>query len=380
MKFMPIHRRLLPLLMSVLLVNLMACGVEIGNPSDPVPVQPKTHSDPNSPTDATHSLIIQLATSQHDEAILALTARFDQNNYGARLLAAPMNGTSPSTKGPNPLQLDRDNEQTDDDSSDQDFTSSCKNGTSSGSVEVNNLHKASDENLRGIDSAYKVSETYSRAFKATLSANSPSISCGSKGAVIDWQNLSGTGGFTINSESTRSRSRTIFDSSGKALSQTSLTSTGSQQLSIPTLSYTTGSVSFDKKLSFVADQKIIDNQTVSYARVETIDSEALVLRQGLSLSTGEFNVTTIVAGSISSKTDSGLRVILHYDRLELGAKGSCLPSQGTVTGEVYNSATSKIPNSSFELVFASSGASIVFSDGVGSDVQLEGCDLNQIVK
>jgi len=377
--------RFLMILIPFFLILCQACGIEVGNPTEPTPIQPKdsiaTPVTPDS-INADQSAIVQLATSQHDEAVLALTERYDDRSLASALALSLNREKLPLPPGTfdlvDPLTAKQSDDEDKDESPADDIIGKCEKGKNASSLVVNNQVKAANKKNSRKNTKYDVTENYTREFTATLSGGNAGISCGAKGAVIDWRKIDS---ITINSQSQRLRDRTLVLSDGTVVSANSLSATSSQKSEIPAASFANGIVSFDKKVSFQSEQKITDVEAKASSlttRVETKND--LIVRQKLTLATGALSQTTIVSGSVSSTLSSGMKVVLNYEMLELGNSDNCTPAQGTLSGEIFRSANTSIPSSTFQLVFSSEGASIVFSDGLTAAVELESCNLNPAVK
>lgn len=358
-------RTLSTLFMALLSTVLVSCGVEVGNPTEPTPTQPKESDGrpmvpgmPNipiesiQPAEPVESLRINaryLVENQYDEALTtALEFAFD--NSSASLIAS--------------------NE------------SRVCGAQDDGSLVLNHQETSSATRTSGSASnATQVTESLSRVFASRMQSPGMTLACNSALTKpnIDW---SKTQDVMIDGTLERTNSRLIvMDPSQTFVRESSVKSSGSHQSTIKNMKVDPASgLQLQRSLTFGSDMEITNRTAQAAAtqmrtRIETQADAPLTIEESYNAES-KLKSLKIASGVVTSrKEDDGLMVIMRYSNVVMNADGSCRPTSGTIMGEIYAPNDPTTARETFSIAFTEKQNLIVYADGTGSKLEFEPCRL-----
>ncbi|HYX38530.1 MAG TPA: hypothetical protein VE954_35965 [Oligoflexus sp.] len=350
------------LFMALLSSCLLGCGVEVGNPSEPTPTQPKGDNqpaipglpsvpvesiDPVEPSEPVKIDVRYLVESQYDEAITAaLDFAFD--NTGVALVAG--NGTRSCG-----AQVD-------------------------GSLILNHQETNTATRTSGqAADATRVTESFSRVFASRMQSAGKTLACNTSLTKpnIDWAT---TTDVIMDGSLDRTNSRLVVtDPAQQFVRESSVKSKGGHQSSIKKMKFdqATG-LQLQRSLVFGTDMEITNRTAMSGAtvlktRMETMADVPLVIEETYNAES-KLKSLKINSGAVSSrKLDDGLMVIMRYSNVVLDAQGSCRPTSGTVLGEIYSPENPTQIRDTFSIGFSERQNLIVYADGTASKLEFEPC-------
>lgn len=350
------------LFMALITSVFLGCGVEVGNPSEPTPTQPKDNNqpaipgmptvpiesiDPVEPVEAVKIDVRYLVENQYDEAITAaLDFAFD--NTGMALTA----GNESRVCG---VQEDGS------------LTLSHQ--------ETNSATRTSGE----ADDATLVTESFSRVFASRMQSQGMPLACNTSltKPKIDW-NV--TTDVTMDGTLERTNSRLIVSNpSQEFVRESSVKSSGSHQSNIKKLKFDPAAgLQLQRSLIFGTDMEI-NNRSATAApmllksRIETLTEAPLVIEEAYNAES-KLKSLKIASGAVfARKLDDGLLVIMRYSNVVLDAEGSCRPTSGTIKGEIYSPSDLTRIHETFSIGFSERHNLIVYADGTGSKLEFEPC-------
>jgi hypothetical protein len=341
----------------------MSCGVEVGNPTEPTPTQPKESDGrpmvpgmPNipiesiEPAEPVESLRINaryLVENQYDEALTA-ALEFAFDNSSAALIA--------------------NNE------------SRVCGVEADGSLILNHQETSSATRSSGqSSSATQVTESLSRVFASRMQSPGITLACNSAMTKpnIDWGT---TLDIMIDGTLERTNSRLIvMDPSQAFVRESSVKSSGAHQSTVKNMKMDPAAgIQLQRSLTFGTDMEIT-NRTAQSAgaqmrtRIETQADAPLAIEESYNADS-KLKSLKIASGVVSSrKEDDGLRVVMRYSNVVLNADGGCRPSSGTIMGEIYAPNDPTKARETFSIAFTEKQNLIVYADGTGSKLEFEPC-------
>ncbi len=348
------------ILMSLSFSMLCSCGIEVGNPSEPTPVPTKAQADRDT--------ILQLATTQNDEAMSTLLESFLASTPSQALRL---------------LSNDRD----DTDGRDEKEIKSKKNRTGSCDPQSQNLKVAfqDDDNVERKEGKstkqVNLADSMTRSVAAELSS-SETLGCASgsaSGPLFDWSTLSS---LTVQAQSSRSRVRklTLASDPNSVVSESTLKSTVQTHQTLQRVA-TKGSLFQLRKTTTFSSSSELFTKSTAYPsgstlqmELSTLAEEPFVTEEVVSQS-GVRSSATLVSGALSAVQGQDLKVILRYENLPLSSGGSCHPTQGSIQGTIYKGTGVASPSSRFQILFSQDNPVLRYSDGTEVDLVLEACQL-----
>ncbi len=335
---------------------VLGCGIEVGNPTEPTPMQPKNSgSGPGSPAsgEPIRVDVNYLVENQYDEAITTALENSAVGEIGTAL------GLLPSTN-----------------------SRSCAEQMD-GSLSLNLQETHSDTRSSGSTaSAHVMSESYSRVFSSKLQSLGATLVCtpNKSSPSIDWSLIKD---LKVDGTLQRTNTRSITDkASSKILRASSVKSFGTHQSSVQTLQYSpsTGLI-LQRILGFETELEVSAKPADAVAeiietRLQTLANEPMVIEETYTANL-KLKTMKIVSGSVSStKSKDGLLVILRYENVVIDAQSSCRPVSGELKGEIYTANDPANAMNSFKIDFLGSENSIVYKDGSTSPLEFESCRID----
>jgi hypothetical protein len=356
-------RTLSTLFVALFSTVLVSCGVEVGNPTEPTPTQPKESDGrpmvpgmPNvpiesiEPAEPVESLRIHaryLVENQYDEALTAaLDFAFDNNS--ASLIASNESRVCG-------VQED-------------------------GSLVLNHQETSSATRTSGqASSATQVTESLSRVFSSRMQSPGVTLACNSALTKpnIDWNT---TFDVMIDGTLERTNSRLIvMDPSQTFVRESSVKSSGSHQSTVKNMKMDpSAGLLLQRSLTFGTDMEL-SNRTGQAAatqmrtRIETQADAPLSIEESYN-SESKLKSLKIASGVVTSrKEDDGLMVVMRYSNVVMNADGGCRPTSGTIMGEVYAPNDLTKARETFSIAFTEKHNLIVYADGTGSKLEFEPC-------
>jgi hypothetical protein len=321
---------------------LGACGIEVGNPSEPVPVPTKAEADKDT--------LLQLAGTQIDEGISAVLESFEGS------LSAS-------------LRLKRGG---------QGRTGKCLETTTG--IRLTYTDDFEDKSLRGPDSRrLAIQEKASHTLQADLQS-STGLTCqgASSKFQFDWANQ---GLITVVARSEREREREVRlqNNPNRVLRSRQLTSRVEKTVSIQKIREEANVYTLQKRLSFSAEADFLQNQPSGSTKLSlqssTPEGSSLVIEEQMDRE-GQRRSLTLVSGSLITKRADDLKIKLFYENLQFSAAASCYPTSGSIQGSVYSGGISEAASSQFQVLFTEDGPILRYEDGSEVELILEACQLN----
>ncbi|WP_141735167.1 hypothetical protein [Oligoflexus tunisiensis] len=359
--------RMIPQLGVVSLVTLawllLGCGVEVGNPSEPTPTQPKDSYQPALPGTSTVPIdnidtvepvepvkfnIRSLVENQYDEAI---TAAFDFafENTGAALALATNESRTCGQQEDGSLVLNHQ--------------------------ETNSGTRPSGQGQDGT----LVTESFSRVFASRMQSPDMALVCNTSltKPKLDWSALTN---LITDGDLERTNSRLVVMSpSGEFVRESSVKSAGSHQSMVNKVNFNaTEGLKLGRTLTFNTDMEINTRSataaaTILNTNISTVATAPLVVNESYNAEL-KLRSLKIVSGSVSSvKADDGLTVIMHYDDVVMDVSGTCRPVSGKITGEIQSASNPGQVQETFSIAFAKDENIILYADGTGSRLEFEPC-------
>ncbi|HET9237638.1 MAG TPA: hypothetical protein VFO10_10325 [Oligoflexus sp.] len=340
-----------------------SCGVEVGNPTEPTPAQPKESDGrpmvpgmPNvpiesiEPAEPVESLRINaryLVENQYDEALTA-ALEFAFDNSSASLIASNESlvcGVQPD-----------------------------------GSLVLNHQETSSATRTSGqASSATQVTESLSRVFASRMQSPGVTLACNSEltRPKIDWN---ATQDVLIDGTLERTNSRLIvMDPSQAFVRESSVKSSGLHQSTIKNMKMDPAAgLRLQRSLTFGTDMEITNRTAQAAAtqmrtRIETQADAPLIMEESYNAES-KLKSLKITSGVVSSrKEDDGLMVVMRYSNVVMNADGGCRPTAGTITGEIFAPNDPTNARESFSIAFTEKQNLIVYADGTGSKLEFEPC-------
>ncbi len=357
---MRIHSTLIMALFSAILVS---CGVEVGNPSEPTPTQPKENDgrpmvpgmptvpiesvEPVEPVETVKIDVRYMVESQYDEAITAaLDFAFDDTSVS--LVA----GNESRTCGVQP----------------------------DGSLILNHQEtNSATRNSGQAPTATLVTESFSRVFASRMQSPGLTLACNSSMTKpnMDWTRTSDV---MVDGTLERTNSRLIvMDPSQQFVRESSVKASGVHQSAVKKMKYdATAGLQLQRSLMFGTDMEINNRSgqapaTLLRSRIETLADAPMAIEEAYN-SESKLKSLKIISGAVSArKADDGLLVIMRYSNVVLDAQGTCRPTSGTILGEVYSPADPTKVYETFSIAFTDNQNLIVYADGTGSKLEFEPC-------
>jgi hypothetical protein len=341
---------------------LHGCGVEVGNPTEPTPTQPKDSNQPLLPGSSTIPIenidtaepvepvkinVRSLVENQYDETITA-ALDFAFENTGASLTTAANSSRSCGQQPDGSLTLNH-----------QETNSGTRN---SGAGEDSTL----------------VTESFSRVFSSSMQSPDAMLACNTSltRPKLDWSILKSV---TTDGTLERTNSRlVVMNPSKEFVRESSIKATGSHQSMVKKLEYSPmEGLKLERTLLFKTDMEI--HTRLASAAPTVLNTHIETAADGPLLVTESYNEETrlkslrIVSGTVSSrKQDDGLTVIMRYENLVLDIASSCRPVSGKITGEILSPGSGQVQDT-FSMAFTSKASVIVYADGTASTLELEPC-------
>jgi hypothetical protein len=340
----------------------VGCGVEVGNPSEPTPTQPKESDgrpmvpgmptvpiesiEPIEPVESMKMNVRYLVENQYDEAITAaLDFAFD--NTSVSLVATNESRTCG-------VQAD-------------------------GSLVLNHQETNSATRTSGqASSATQVTESFSRVFASRMQSPGLTLACNSSltKPKLDWTLISDV---TVDGTLERTNSRLIvMDSSQQFVRESSVKASGVHQSMVKKMKFEAAGLQLQRSLVFGTDMEINNRSgqaaaTLMRSHIETLADAPLAIEESYNAES-KLKSLKIASGAVSSrKEDDGLMVIMRYSNVVLDAEGSCRPTSGTIIGEIYSPSDPSKVTETFSIAFTSKHNLIVYADGTGSKLEFEPC-------
>ncbi len=326
----------------LLTLLLGACGIEVGNPSEPTPVPTKAEVDRDT--------LLQLAGTQVEEGVQAALESFESSSLA---LALKRGGLGRSVK--------------------------CQNSNSG--VSLSFQDEFEDKSLRGpAGKRLSISEKVQNSLRAEVEGSSL-LACpqGSVGKLrFDWSSLNQ---LNIKAESERQRERSIAlqANASKTLKTSTWKSSVKKQVSITKGTSSSTGYTLFKTLAFEADSIITQDKegATSTLQVKTSTPSGSELRMQEDITPdGRKAGFKIISGSLSTQRDNNLKVRMDYENLVFSDLDTCYPTSGSIIGSVYSGEQSEVVTETFTLLFGSEGPSLRYADGTEADLILETCQLN----
>jgi hypothetical protein len=342
---------------------LLSCGVEVGNPSEPTPTQPKDSYQPALPGSSTVPIdnidtvepvepvkfnVRSLVENQYDEAITAALDFAFENTGGAALVAKNESRTCGQQED--------------------------------GSLVLNHQETNSGTRASGQgDDPTLVTESFSRVFASRMQSPDMALACNSAQTKprLDWSALNNliTDG---NLERTNSRV-VVRNPSGEFVRESSVRSSGSHQSMVNRVNFEASEgLKLGRTLTFTTDMEIRTRSATSPAsilntNIATLAEAPLVVNESYNAEL-KLKSIRIVSGSVSSvKADDGLTVIMHYENVVMDVAGTCRPLSGKITGEIQSRSNPGAVQETFSIAFAKNENIILYADGTGSRLEFEPC-------
>jgi hypothetical protein len=352
-----------PLLLALISSLVVGCGVEVGNPTEPTPTQPKESDgrpmvpglptvpvesiEPVEPVEETKINVRYLVENQYDETITAaLDFAFDRTN--ATLLAA----NESSTCG---VQTD-------------------------GSLILNQQETNSATRTSGqAASATLVTESVSRVFASQLQSPGFNLACNSAltRPELDWSSLAEV---SVNGTLERTNSRLIvMEKTREFVRESSVKASGTHSSTVRRMQLDPGAgLTLQRSLTFGTDMELT-NRTMQNAstqmrsHIETMGDAPLTIEESYQPELKLKSLKITSGAVVSRKEDDGLMVVMRYDNVVLDAEGSCRPTSGTIMGEIYAASNPTEVRETFSIGFSEKHNLIVYADGTGSKLEFEPC-------
>ena len=343
-------------LMAFSICGVSACGIEVGNPTEPTPVQPKNSGNgpgSTSPNEPIRVDVSYLVENQYDEAITASLENSAVGEIGAALGLLPSLSSRICAE-----QMD-------------------------GSLALNLQETHSDNRSSGAASSGKaINESYSRVFTSKLQSPGATLACTPNKSTpsIDWTLIKD---LKVDGTLQRTNTRNIIaKASSQLMHQSSIKSFGTHQSSVKTLQYSpTMGLSLQRILGFETELEVSAKSAgaepkIFGTRLQTVANDPLVIEDSYTANL-KLKTIKIVSGSVSStKIEDGLLVILRYKNVVIDAQRSCRPVSGEVKGEIFAANDPANTLNSFKIDFLATENFIVYSDGSKSQLEFESCRID----
>lgn len=351
------------LIAALFILTSLGCGVEVGNPSEPTPTQPKSQDtivipggptvevskvDPVEPSEPVRIDVRYLVENQYDEAITAaLDFAFDNTTVSLALEGSDTRTCGAQADGALVL-------------SHQEVNNS----------ETRPSGAAADATL--------VTESFNRVFASRMASPGNVLSCGGDGTKpkLDWSKLQS---ITIDGSLDRTNNRNIVkDPSKELVRDSSVKAIGSHQSMVRKTSFNQDGLKLNRSLSFGTDMEVSNTMpytapVVFKTRIETLVDKPLAVNEAYSTDLKLKNLKIISGGVTSTKQDDGLTVVMRYDNVVLDAEGTCRPISGSIAGEIYLPGDLVNVYERFGIAFTEKDNLIIYADGTGSKLEFEPC-------